>query len=228
MGASKSFKKKGKRAQPSVSASMYDEDTPDSNIYKASTPTSIVSRRLSTASSTSKSTFSSGSAESVASQKIPRYRCCCNWSGTRCKDIYNLIHTSLPPDHVWCKAPYSFNPKKINNAIKKTAFQNVISMLFEALLSKEYVEKYYDCFLRSTNRGFMTLVNENYFEFGFNLIKKIALAVTRDKLENDIHASEEAKKSIMEDTELQDEFMDISRKYNNKFLEDVDSVKKVY
>jgi len=91
-----------------------------------------------------------------------------------------------------------------------------------------FVEIYYDCFLRSTNRGFMTLVNENYFEFGFKLIKKIALAVTRDKLENDIHASEEAKKSIMEDTELQDEFMDISRKYNNKFLEDVDSVKKVY
>lgn len=43
----------------------------------------------------------------------------------------------------------------------------------EVLLSKFYVDNYYDCFLRSTNRGFMTLVNENYFEFGFKLIKKI-------------------------------------------------------
>lgn len=74
----------------------------------------------------------------------------------------------------------------------------------------------------------MSAVNENYFEFGFKLIKKIASALTKDKLENDIHASEEGKKSIMKDIELRDEFMDISRKHNNQFLKKVDGVNNVY
>ena len=88
--------------------------------------------------------------------------------------------------------------------------------------------KYYDCFLRSTNRGFMTLMNENYFEFGFKLMKKVALALTKFKLESDIDAAEKGKKEIMNDADLWDEFLQISLKHNNQFLKEEKSIKCLY
>ena len=74
----------------------------------------------------------------------------------------------------------------------------------------------------------MTLMNENYFEFGFKLMKKVALALTKFKLESDIDAAEKGKKEIMNDADLWDEFLQISLKHNNQFLKEEKSIKCLY
>ena len=43
----------------------------------------------------------------------------------------------------------------------------------EAMLQQEYLDTYYDSFMRSANRGFLTLVTIKYFEFGSLLMVKV-------------------------------------------------------
>ena len=50
------------------------------------------------------------------------------------------------------------------------------------LLSEKYMETYYDSVLRSNNRGYLTLVNEDYFEFGYKLMKLVSESLTQDLL----------------------------------------------
>ena len=74
----------------------------------------------------------------------------------------------------------------------------------------------------------MTSVNEMYFEFGFKLMKKGALALTKFKMESDIDAAEKGKKEIMKDKDLWDEFLQISLEHNNHFLVEEQSIKCLY
>ena len=92
--------------------------------------------------------------------------------------------------------------------------------------SKSYVEKYYDIFLRSSNRGFMTLVSEIYFEFGFKSIEKVSLALTQDIMNRDIESVETGKEILIADKELHDNFIEISK--NNNFLEKECDITNIY
>ena len=95
----------------------------------------------------------------------------------------------------------------------------------EALLSESYLDKCYDSFLRSSNRGFMTLVSEEYFDFGVELMKKVSSSITVEKLQNDLDVTAPAKEAILEDNGLITKFIECSRE--NKCLEEVEK-KKLY
>ena len=47
---------------------------------------------------------------------------------------------------------------------------------------QEYLDKHYDYFMRSANRGYLTLVAIKYFEFGSLLIEKVSEGLTQTKL----------------------------------------------
>jgi hypothetical protein len=80
----------------------------------------------------------------------------------------------------------------------------------EALLSQSYLDKCYDSFLQSSNRGFMTLVSEEYFDFGVELMKKVSSSITVEKLQNDLDVTAAAKQAILEDNELITKFIECS------------------
>jgi hypothetical protein len=88
----------------------------------------------------------------------------------------------------------------------------------EALLSESYLEKCYDSFLQSSNRGFMTLVSEEYFDFGIELMKKVSSSVTVQKLQNDLDVTATAKQSILQDDKLITKFIECSK--DNTCLEE--------
>ena len=81
------------------------------------------------------------------------------------------------------------------------------------------METYYDSFLRSNNRGYVTLVHAHYFEFGYKLMEKVSESLTRDMLQNNMNASIEGKQKVMMDLQLIEEFWEISKKHNNNVLE---------
>jgi hypothetical protein len=95
----------------------------------------------------------------------------------------------------------------------------------EALLSQSYLDKFYDSVLRSSNRGFMTLVSEEYFELGIELMKKVSSSITVEKLQNDLDVTATAKQSILQDNELITKFIECSK--DNTCLEEVEK-KKIY
>ena len=64
--------------------------------------------------------------------------------------------------------------------------------------------------MRSTNRGYLTLVTINYFEFGSLLMKKVSEGLTQTKMKNNLGASEKGKKSILNDKELLNSFLKAS------------------
>eukprot|EP00536_Pseudo-nitzschia_multiseries_P002489 jgi/Psemu1/5661/gm1.5661_g len=66
----------------------------------------------------------------------------------------------------------------------------------EALQSQVYLDKCYDSFLRSSNRGRLTLVNEQYFHFGVMLMKKVSASVDQERLGNDPDVTANAKGDI--------------------------------
>eukprot|EP00536_Pseudo-nitzschia_multiseries_P019316 jgi/Psemu1/60050/gm1.60050_g len=84
-----------------------------------------------------------------------------------------------------------------------------------ALQSQTYLEKCYDSFLRSANRGKLTLLNEQYFDFGVQAMKKV-----------DLNMTEHAKKEIMGDQELLDLFLDCSK--SNDYLEEDREKQKIF
>ena len=59
----------------------------------------------------------------------------------------------------------------------------------------------------------MTLVPEEYFDFGVELMKKVSSSITVEKLQNDLDVTAPAKEAILEDNELITKFMECSRKY---------------
>ena len=96
----------------------------------------------------------------------------------------------------------------------------------EALQSESYLDGCYDTYLRSLNRGRLTLVNEEYFQFGVVTMEKVAAALTQEKLRNDINVTENAKKAVLNDIELFDVFLDCSK--NNTHVKDRDNMKNIF
>ena len=81
----------------------------------------------------------------------------------------------------------------------------------EAMEQKEYLDKYYDSFMRSSNRGYMTLVSIKYFDFGSQLITKVTETLNQRKLKNNLDATEKGKKLIMNDQDLLNCFLTASQ-----------------
>ena len=98
----------------------------------------------------------------------------------------------------------------------------------EAFESEEYLSKYYDPHMHSMNRGGMTLVNKNYFDFGFKLLEIVSSKLTQDDLQNNILASKIAKSEILENDDLFEEFWVISEMHNNSYLKQKEDVKQIY
>eukprot|EP00536_Pseudo-nitzschia_multiseries_P004291 jgi/Psemu1/9647/gm1.9647_g len=81
----------------------------------------------------------------------------------------------------------------------------------EALQSQVYLDKCYGSFLRSSNRGRLTLVNEQYFHFGVMLMKKVLASVDQQKLDNDPYVTANANDDILKNDELLEVFLDCSK-----------------
>ena len=65
------------------------------------------------------------------------------------------------------------DPEKLEKLTNEIEFlSNTSTHAEEALLSDSYLCKCCDSFLRSSNRGFMTLVSVKHFDFGVELIEK--------------------------------------------------------
>ena len=96
----------------------------------------------------------------------------------------------------------------------------------EAMQQQEYLDKYYDSFMRSANRGYLTLVTIKYFEFGSLLMEKVSEGLTQTKLKNNLGASEKGKKSILNDNEILQSFLKASE--DNEHLKSVDDRTKIF
>ena len=119
------------------------------------------------------------------------------------------------------------------DSVKGLKLKNEISFLShmrmyaeEALLSQSYLDKCYDSFLRSSNRGFMTLVSEEYFAFGVEAMKKVSSALTGEKLQNQLQTTQKEKQRILNDKSLLDLFMDCSA--NNNHLDGEEEKKIIF
>eukprot|EP00536_Pseudo-nitzschia_multiseries_P005420 jgi/Psemu1/12527/gm1.12527_g len=96
----------------------------------------------------------------------------------------------------------------------------------EALQSQVYLNKCYDSFLRSSNRGRLTLVNEQYFHFGVMLIKKVSASVDQEKLGNDPDVTANAEDDILKNDELLEVSLDCSK--CNVYLGKLSEKKKIF
>ena len=118
----------------------------------------------------------------------------------------------------------SVNGLKLKNEISFLSHMRMYAE--EALLSQSYLDKCYDSFLRSSNRGFMTLVSEEYFAFGVEAIKKVSSALTGEKLQNQLQTTQKEKQRILNDKSLLDLFMDCSA--NNNHLDGEEEKKIIF
>ena len=81
----------------------------------------------------------------------------------------------------------------------------------EAALSDTYLEKYCDSFMRTNDRGYLTLIREEYFEFGYQLLDIISSTFTSQKLVNTENILEKQKEALLENKGLMKKFLDSSK-----------------
>eukprot|EP00536_Pseudo-nitzschia_multiseries_P009562 jgi/Psemu1/23564/gm1.23564_g len=97
----------------------------------------------------------------------------------------------------------------------------------ETLQSQVYLDKCYnDSFLRSSNRGRLTLGNEQYFYFEVMLMKKVSASVDQEKLGNDPDVTANVKDDILKNDELLEVFLDCSK--GNVYLGKLIEKKKIF
>ena len=85
------------------------------------------------------------------------------------------------------------------------------SMVFrkeEALLNPSCVEKCLDPFMRTFDKGGLTLINPKYFDFGAVVIRKVSEAVTTAKLKRDMSVTRCEKKNLLGDQQLFETFLE--------------------
>ena len=80
----------------------------------------------------------------------------------------------------------------------------------EALLNPDYLEKCLDPFMRSFDKGGLTLINPEYFDFAAIVIRKVSEAVTTTKLKRDMSVTRHKKKKLLGDMQLFESFLEIS------------------
>ena len=66
----------------------------------------------------------------------------------------------------------------------------------DALKSDSYLKNCYNPCLRVYNRGWLTLVNENYFVFGEKLMEKVSSSLTEWKISTEKNDIDKSKKEI--------------------------------
>eukprot|EP00536_Pseudo-nitzschia_multiseries_P006322 jgi/Psemu1/192765/e_gw1.132.24.1 len=99
----------------------------------------------------------------------------------------------------------------------------------ETLQSQVYLDKccYYS-FLGSSNRGMLTLVNEQHFHFGVMWMKKDSASVDQEKLGNDPDVTANAKDDILKNDELLEVFLVDCSKGKNAYLGKLSEKKKIF
>ena len=95
----------------------------------------------------------------------------------------------------------------------------------DTVLSDEYLDNCYDSFLQSANRGYMTLVKEEYFEFGKKLMEVLSALVTQEKLLNAKHVTKKAMESLENHNGLMTMFLKSSK--DNTHLEEEEKKKYI-
>eukprot|EP00536_Pseudo-nitzschia_multiseries_P014605 jgi/Psemu1/215285/e_gw1.735.4.1 len=116
--------------------------------------------------------------------------------------------------------------------LQKEEIDFLSSMRFyaeESLQSQVYLDKWcYDSFLRSSNRGRLSLVNEQYFHFGVMLMKKVSASVDQEKLGNDSDVTANAKDDILKNDELLEVFLDCVHVAKAMFTWELSEKKKIF
>ena len=88
------------------------------------------------------------------------------------------------------------------------------SMIFrksQALLNEEHCQNHYDSFLRSYDKGGLTLVNPKHFDFGLRVLEWVSEAVTTEKLESTMGVTKQAKDKLLVDKNLIDDFLEVTK-----------------
>ena len=84
----------------------------------------------------------------------------------------------------------------------------------DAIQSEIYIEKCYDSFLRSIDRGRMTLVNLNYFNFWSDVMKMIGTALISDRFKCEHDLANKTKIEVKNDKLLLENFFKVSDGFN--------------
>ena len=119
-------------------------------------------------------------------------------------------------------AIHSVRKKKQNQSFKvkeaggdraeiEAEIQLLKSMVFrkeEALLNPDYVEKCLDPFMRSFEKGGLTLVNPRHFDYGAMVMRKVSEAVTTTKLKRDLSVTRCEKRNLLADKQLLKTFLE--------------------
>eukprot|EP00536_Pseudo-nitzschia_multiseries_P007333 jgi/Psemu1/17706/gm1.17706_g len=204
---------------------------------------------------TTKQKLRPGAQESQKSKSsIISFRCICNWGNYTyqgmeipvCEFMFNQFQTHLEDGHPWKNQLIKFTTgttlafkAAVFEIFKEEESENGLqlqkeidflsSMRFyaeEALQSQVYLDKCNDSFLRSSNRGRLTLVDEQYFHFGVMLMKKVSASVDQEKLGNDPDVTANAKDDILKNDELLGIFLDCCK--GNVYLGKLSEKKKIF
>jgi hypothetical protein len=88
-------------------------------------------------------------------------------------------------------------------------------MMRERQADDVYMSKYYDANMAMANRGGLTLVNSNFFEFGKSFLSTVRGAFNEDMITQDPHhAFENAKTHVMNNQSLRSYFLALCKKHS--------------
>ena len=96
----------------------------------------------------------------------------------------------------------------------------------QVALSDGYLERWFNGAMRVADRGYLTLIREEYCSFGMQLMAKLSVALTQEKLASAKDAAEKAKEGILRDKALLEEWMKACEE--NEHLQGRQEKKKVF
>ena len=84
----------------------------------------------------------------------------------------------------------------------------------DAALSDQYLKNCYHSTMRTLDRGRMTLIKEDFFEFGYKLLDTISSTATEEKIMTRRDVLKIAKSNLLKDTSLWKMFLESTSKIN--------------
>ena len=106
-------------------------------------------------------------------------------------------------------------PQPTRHMLKKELdfLETIIFHKEDALLDETYMAKSYDVFMRSFDRGGLTLVNPQYFDLGVKIMKRVSTSYTRDDLVGSMGVTKLSKEKVVNDEGLIQHFQNVSKDY---------------
>lgn len=106
-------------------------------------------------------------------------------------------------------------PQPTRHMLKKELdfLETMIFHKEDALLDETYMAKSYDVFMRSFDRGGLTLVNPQYFDLGVKIMKRVSTSYTRDDLVGSMGVTKLSKEKVVNDEGLIQHFQNVSKDY---------------